>query len=52
VLADLGIGGRIVRKADGGRRPKAIQEIPTQRAATVVGWGLSEESRIIVLSHN
>jgi hypothetical protein len=28
VLADLGIGVRIARKADGGRRPKSIREIP------------------------
>jgi hypothetical protein len=27
-LADLAIGDRIVRKADGGCRPKVIREIP------------------------
>ncbi len=29
-LADLRIGNRIVRKADGGRRPKGIREIPAE----------------------
>ena len=33
VLVDDGIGVRIIRKADGGSRPKAIREIPVQRAA-------------------
>jgi hypothetical protein len=28
VLADVGMGGRIVREAGGGRRPEAIREIP------------------------
>ena len=32
VLADVGIGDRIVRKADGGRRPKTIWEIPVKRS--------------------
>ncbi len=31
VLPDVAISGRIVRKADGGRRPKAIWEIPDHR---------------------
>ena len=30
MLADLAIGDRLVRKADGGRRPKAIREIPVE----------------------
>jgi hypothetical protein len=36
-LVDLGIGDRIVRKPDGGRRPKVIREIPAegQRRATL-----------------
>jgi hypothetical protein len=33
-LADLAVGDRIVRKADGGRRPKSIWEIPVGRPAT------------------
>jgi len=28
MLADLAIGDRLAREADGGRRPKAILEIP------------------------
>jgi len=30
-LADLRIGFRIVRKGDGGRRPKCIREMPVRR---------------------
>lgn len=35
MLADLTIGDRIIRKADGGRRPKVIQEIPGNGSALV-----------------
>jgi len=28
MLADLAVGGRLVRMADGGRRPESIREIP------------------------
>ena len=34
MLADLPVGDRIVRKADGGRRPEAIREIPVQTPLT------------------
>jgi len=44
VLAGLAIGGRIVRKADGGCRPKAIREIPASPAIDATGRG-SERSR-------
>jgi hypothetical protein len=30
MLADLPVGDILVRKADGGRRPKAIREIPAK----------------------
>jgi len=30
MLADLEIDGKLVSKADGGHRPKAIREIPDQ----------------------
>ena len=44
VLADLGIGVRIVRKADGGRQPKSIREIPDQsRQASMTGAWMSCE---------
>jgi uncharacterized membrane protein YkoI len=33
MLADLAIGSSIVRKADGGRRPEAIREIPVETSA-------------------
>ena len=43
MLADPAIGDRIVRKADGGRRPKAIREIPDRRPDSHSGryrrWG-------------
>ena len=32
MLADLAIGDRIVRKADGGRRPQSIREIPVENS--------------------
>ena len=35
MLADLLIGDRLVRKADGGRRPKAIPKIPVNHKGTV-----------------
>jgi len=37
VLADLAIGDRIARKADGGRRPNAIREIPGRATTFSVG---------------
>ena len=37
VLADDGIGVRIIRKADGGRRPKAIWEISVSTSDFTVG---------------
>ena len=35
MLADLPVGDILVRKADGGRRPKAIREIPAKENCTV-----------------
>jgi hypothetical protein len=35
MLADLPVGDILVRKADGGRRPKAIREISVQRAGNL-----------------
>lgn len=41
-FADLAIGGRIIRKADGGRRPGPIQEIPAKSWEQAVKVSLKE----------
>jgi len=39
MLADLAIGDRIVRKADGGRRPQIIWEIPAYKGGGALSAG-------------
>ncbi len=47
MLADLSNGDRIVRKADGGRRPEAIREIPVKRASRRYDTSACEVFRLL-----